>query len=589
MATIFVQKNKGSSIMGNLGLTPNKFYGNTMISRKNFDGFDIADTDIESVKKLLDDEKIKYQVVTTEMNLSVSGGKLLSAGQEIDDTKAKVLSKTVMSFLDTIGTSLGRATHYNTKAEQEAATNAIHNELFKYDRGLYALLLCLEGVTDNSKQIGMRNLLDNSRQSDALVDNTQERTLITHLLQATPVTRVLKMYNSFTVKGKRVNNARTKKLALSYLLSSDSLEWWSVKYRRKIRAILTHSWGQSMATAMKSILAKSVHDAKEKKILAKSIDKFIGTNNKDRVYECVSFILGNEIKATLQSDLIGSYIGAKRNWQEGKKLPYEVLEGIRSTYHKDLPNSKVLELTKGQLTEKQKMQFQSKAKREGVTEVKFDPTKQNMIDMMIHMYQTGYDADVAKAFEDKAANISKTFPVKYGKVGIVLDASGSMFGHETQKLRPLATAIALKSVLANTGNENVVKVTGGVMKDNLIFPGHETDIASALLDVLEENPDIVYIITDGYENQPAGRTNEVMIAMDKIGVNIPVQQVTPVMAAESDGIKKLSAEFIPTMPVNNPESMGVGMLKSALLSSPREGILALINSANEKVRLQIEV
>src|SRR5271170_704316 len=69
----------------------------------------------------------------------------------------------VVSFLDAATTSLGRATHYNSREEQQRAELLAHDALLWLDRGLYAVLLALPGVTDRARQVGLKNLLGSPR------------------------------------------------------------------------------------------------------------------------------------------------------------------------------------------------------------------------------------------------------------------------------------------------------------------------------------------------------------------------------------------------------------------------------------------
>ena len=62
-------------------------------------------------------------------------------------------------FLDTAATATARATFYNTRAEQGAAVETVHRDLFALDRGIYTAALLLPGVTDFSRQIGTVRLL----------------------------------------------------------------------------------------------------------------------------------------------------------------------------------------------------------------------------------------------------------------------------------------------------------------------------------------------------------------------------------------------------------------------------------------------
>jgi hypothetical protein len=68
----------------------------------------------------------------------------------------------VASFVDAAATALGRATHYNSRDEQQKAELAAHEGLLRLDRGLYSLLLTLPGVLDRARQVGIKNLLSTS-------------------------------------------------------------------------------------------------------------------------------------------------------------------------------------------------------------------------------------------------------------------------------------------------------------------------------------------------------------------------------------------------------------------------------------------
>ena len=65
---------------------------------------------------------------------------------------------TILSFLDTASTSLGRATANNDRAMQQAAELAAHQKLVDLDRGLYALLLQLPGVTMRPLPVAPRQI-----------------------------------------------------------------------------------------------------------------------------------------------------------------------------------------------------------------------------------------------------------------------------------------------------------------------------------------------------------------------------------------------------------------------------------------------
>src|SRR5690606_35411910 len=101
----------------------------------------------------------------------------------------------------------------------------------------------------------------------------------------------------------------------------------------------------------------------------------------------------------------------------GRILPYEVLEGIRSTYHKNVTNAEVLELTKNQLSQTQKLVFQRKAEEQKV-EIGFNPADYDAAKLYIYAYERGMTQEVNDALKQKAQKLAANLPVNFGKIGI---------------------------------------------------------------------------------------------------------------------------------------------------------------------------
>lgn len=485
----------------------------------------------------------------------------------------QVVTEAFVNFLDTAGTSTGRATTYNTRKEQEEAAEQIHKNLYSIDRGIYGAALMLRGTTDYTTMLGVFNLLANNyAKGRSLLPLYVETRLINYLMQGLPPQRMLNLL--LKLKNKGINNARTRKLALKLLLNNPKLEYWSVKYRNKIRKALKHIWGKRTTSIIKSILLrkKEEWDSKEKAIIKKHIDKYrIGDSSK--IYEFVSFILGNITQ--FSSDLLKARVEAAQDFEKGKILPREVMEGLRSVYHKDRTPGEVLKLTKETLTTKEKMKTQKKAKKHGVS-VAFDVTKQNAVDLYIHAFETGMTEEIKEALKTKASQAATAIPVRFKNVGILVDASGSAFGNKTQKLRPMAITLATRDMLAAANDVVNVNYVGGKQRDGLIYPAGETNLAKGLVELLRQEPEAVFIVSDGYENAPAGRVNEVIKALKKIGNTTPIYQISPVMGAETSGLRILS-EDIARIPLNDPKSISLGMVKVMLETNLEQGLMGLFN------------
>lgn len=478
------------------------------------------------------------------------------------------------AFLDAAMTATGRATFYNSREEQAAALETAHRDLHEIDRDVYALAMLLPGVTDHSRQQGTIRLLRTPRMADGLFTAEQETRAVHALVRTLPPQRILKLFGM--LRRERVNNARTRRLVLTTILAARGLETWSVKYRRKLATALTHAWGRRTASIVASILAKpdSARTDAERRILRRNVHRYVDEADIARVEECVRFALGNEDDLTLGR--LTAYRDAKSDFARGKSLPYEVLEGLRSRYHTDKSSADVLEMTKSNLTEGQRIGLQRKAAEAGI-EVAFDPSRHDAVQLYVYAYEMGLDEAVRAELARKAESAAARLPVRFGHAAILVDVSASMMGHDTQHRRPIATALALRDLLAATADS--VSIVGSDGRDasvgELVEPAGDTSLAAGLVALLERDPDVVFVLTDGYENAPAGRFGEVVQAVRRMGIRTPIHQLSPVFAAEAKGLRSLSPD-VASLPAGKPEAIGLGLLKALFESDVERGVAALL-------------
>jgi hypothetical protein len=509
----------------------------------------------------------------------------------------------VCSFLDAASTSLGRATHYNSREQQEAAERSSHAQLFDFDRDLYAILLLVPGISDRARQLGVRALLGSPRNAaKGLLDAEGERVVLEAMIASLPAQRLLKLFAGLAAKdGDRINNARTRKLILRTLLGSPRLELWSVKYRSKLRDALVHAWGRKTASFLRRVLSTPIaqRSVEQQRALVRHIGKHAGDNARI-ARECVGFVLGASLAPTLP--LLVAFEAAKRDLAAGARLPIEVLEGIRSHHHPQVDRASLLEIGKGALSKTQRRQVQRAAKQAGV-EVAMDARDYAAVELYVYAYAMGMTDDIAAALLAHAKRAAAEFPVRYARIGVLVDASASMAGHGTQNLRPMAVALALRDMLQAVGEAHRTIYCGGEFRAEdharlsspnalgfagLCRPAGETALAEGLLELLDlfdmlgideaQRPEAIYVISDGYENAPAGRFFEVVSALRAMGIEIPIYHLCPVFAAEARGIRSLG-EGIAAMPVARPEALGVSFLRSLVSAEPLRGINGLLRAA----------
>lgn len=492
--------------------------------------------------------------------------------------KIEELANNTLNLLNLIGVDTSRDTHYQTKDEMELTRKTLHRNVFAIDRGIYASIFCLPGTIEFARQGAIKALLSNPWREDTksvlIVD--YENDIIEKLLRELQPNKVL---NTFVeMVDNKVNNSRTRRFMLTYILGSKSLELWAVKYRPKILKILTHCWGIRYRNIVKAILENrkdgSSYYTKELKFIEEDVVKYLPKSVAIAyALECISFILG--IKRYYTVKMLKAYNDAKTDLKAGSILPPDILDGIRSTYHPKVTQAELLNLTKKTMTTKQKKLVQNKAQKQGVA-VTFNPMTQPMTDLFIYAYKMGLSNDVKNAINDKAKKAAQSLPFRYGRLGIVFDASYSMKGSDEQPMRPIAIASATREMLKYSCDKLYIEYSGGYSKDGLSFPSGDTCLAVSFAKILENEPDAVFIISDGYENTPAGRLDEVIQVVRRLGWNLPIYHINPVSAAEtSTGVRVLSKD-IPVMPISKPEAVGLTFFKPMLEVDPINGLKALL-------------
>ncbi len=487
------------------------------------------------------------------------------------------LASAALAFLDTASTAFGRATAYNDRQTAQDAELAVHDALLSQDRHLYALLLTLPGVTDRARQVGVKNLLGVRGELDLEL----ERQVLARLVAELPATRVFKLFVALRAGDDkagihRANNARTRKLILRVILGSPKLELWAVKYRTKMAESLTHAWGVRTTSIVRAILTRGSDrwTSKEQAIVRKAIDRF--ARDVETARACVAFALRASPPRTRGAPLrlLAAYESAKTDLSLGKRLPLEVLEGIRSTFHKDVKSATLIELTRDTMTAAQRMSVQRRAE----VDVRMDPTEYDAVRLYLYAFEMGMSREILDALMEKAKKAASALRLGYARIGVLLDASASMAGSREQALRPMATALAIRDVLAHAADATIVRC-GGDTDGVLVRPSGATSLAEGLVELLAAGVDAVFVLSDGYENRPAGRFAEVVAAIRNMGLHTPIFHLNPVFAAEAGGVRSLASEGVATLPVRAPEALGLAVDRGLREAEPRRGLDALVGLA----------
>ncbi|TDC97881.1 VWA domain-containing protein [Nonomuraea deserti] len=148
---------------------------------------------------------------------------------------------------------------------------------------------------------------------------------------------------------------------------------------------------------------------------------------------------------------------------------------------------------------------------------------------LVHLFMGGPAAELRPALAGYVAEATRGLPRMAGGVALVLDTSGSMRGYGEREWALMSQATALRLVLAELCDRLTVIESGdagaapaGSTGVGGAAPGGATDLASGLLDALDGGPDLVVIVTDGYENVLPGDLARVVATLPRAGVTTPV-------------------------------------------------------------------
>ena len=139
---------------------------------------------------------------------------------------------------------------------------------------------------------------------------------------------------------------------------------------------------------------------------------------------------------------------------------------------------------------------------------------------LIHLYRGGDNIELSDALERYIAHRAAGMPKFDGTVSLVLDLSASTRGYGEREFCCVSQSVAFRLVLEKCCDRLNVHAIGGT--GDPPRPVGETDVASAVLEAVADAPDIVVIVSDGYENVQGGDLARVVASLERLQIDIPV-------------------------------------------------------------------
>lgn len=493
----------------------------------------------------------------------------------------KMLANVRQSLVDGLTIASGSkssATYYHSNDEQLKAIQGQIKNLYKLSKELPLIIASQKGATGKFVSEVLLNEFQQTLKGGACnivnpidwYDNgLSDKAVLCALnnLGESGLPYVLRLFVS--LKNAKVNNERSRKIALGFIWGQDNLEFYAMKYRNKIAEILKHVYGQKktsilLSIAHKQVITNGLFDSdKELTIANESILKYFNGDSL-KAFKLLLFLFKKDAGVGYDEfRLLSEYQKAKVDITGIKNVPEEVLLGLISSvkhpqYHIMWSTDEQKKATMALIRKNVQVTSVNQQVRQTKSTAKLGVEKTVDLDKatdFLALYKTGYEngwTPELKVAIDKLAEKKSIQGFYYRNIGIIVDDSVSMTGDKSEsKNTPKAIADFTAKVLGKS-----VDIATYVRTD-----GEITDLASSFVKLLkQENTakpyDAIFILTDGYENAYDGLTNEVIsIWKSETGRNIPMFQISPITSAEMGANVRKLGEGVVTMAINNPVAL----------------------------------
>lgn len=472
--------------------------------------------------------------------------KITPASSTSVTTPQQADTKTLIDFISASLTSTGQEEYYNTAQEQKKALLQTHKPILEKYREFYALLL-VSTINDINKQIIVMNVLKCGKD----VDNSVKEYENNLILQALTNMQTNRAYQTLELLAEnKVNNKRTRDLVRRFLESRKNYKYEFVKYKAKVKKIVTHN-----------------HLYKKNEIWDFLFDK----------------------KKEFNDDLLSNYVKARTDKEAVYKLPYSIAEGF-AAFHK-IERKEFLEKIKDKMTDSEKQRVSTSAKELGVN-VEADWTQGDLRKILIYLYSLDRTPpNMKEILEQKAKREAERIPYKYGKVVVIVDNSASSYGSEEKKYHPIASELANAYILKELSQDFTILFTNPDYQGDRHIPqvGGETNLVVPLVKALSLKPDAIFILSDGYENVVAGAVAQTINAFKRqldTENKTMIIQLSSVFAAEAHTVRQLT-ELVPNVGIRDSGQLFGALLLSTMAFKKEETLLQFVDYLKAKVK-QIE-
>lgn len=374
-------------------------------------------------------------------------------------------------FLQYISNESKTGFQLSRKGNQPYAKDlALFEKFHQTHPALYGLLGTLSEINEASRLKILYFLLKSSWADCSKSDRQTFFSVLEFLHKILSADKILNVY--LALRRDRVNRKHFTRTALQFLFKHENAKELVYFRRRAAQDVLEHVLGKSTALTILRIFQKENLTEQEKEYLNHHIFRFIELDEEGK----------------------GLFVKAFQPRQRGRQPAF---------YHVD---------------HKKKLQkiFPQKKLSKTISVTHRGDIAANLV----HLYRGGSNPQLEEALKLEVEKATKDLPKFEGKVVLVLDASASTRGFGEREFALVSQNVAFKLTLEKLVEDLEVVPVGGV--GDLHFPSGGSDLAMGLIDALEQQPDLVLIVSDGYENRSAGDLEKVVKTLPQLNIKTPI-------------------------------------------------------------------
>ena len=422
-------------------------------------------------------------------------------------------------FIGAALAATGLDEHYGDAEAQRVSIGFLHDYTLAGYRRLYARCLAA-GVNHYNQAEIITRLLAAGAPTDA-DQRAEEGGLIAEALARLPPQRVYRLFGR--LRDARVNNRRTRAVMARWLNARPDPAFDALKYRRHVVGAARHGH-----LKLPGELGPFLHQGPW------SVERW-------------------------KTPLLETFRRTRYEKAAIFELPFTIAEGV--AHRRGVKRKKLLEGMEGQLTRGERARLEQTRLREGADLSALDLGSLPLGRLFAYLLSRPLDERLAEqdrwraAISTSAERSRRRAHLSLGRVAVVLDRSYSSRGSRQKKNHPLAVALGCDALIRAAAADHRCFPTAPLEDPLLATPSGQTDLARPLLRALAWAPDLIVLLSDGYENAPPGATSEILrIARTKLHIHTPVVHLCMVYDADNYMPRPLGPS-VPTVGVRDPEDL----------------------------------